>query len=110
MQRVEQLPLVFVDALDLHVEQPAGSMCTPVSSLSSCASRALLRALHREEASCERRIVGEQLQLAQAIEVGDPAVADALGDQRRERGVGVQQPAPRRDAVGLVVEALRMQP
>ena len=40
------------------------------------------------------------------VEVGDPAVADRLGDQLGQGGVGHQQPAPRRDAVGLVVEAL----
>ena len=40
------------------------------------------------------------------VEIGDPAVADRVGDQLRQRRVGQQQPAPRRDAVGLVVEPL----
>ena len=46
------------------------------------------------------------LSLLNCAEVGDPAVADGLGDGAGERRVGQQQPAPRRDAVGLVVEAL----
>ena len=41
-----------------------------------------------------------------SAEIGDPAVADRVGDRAGERRVGQQQPAPRRDAVGLVVEAL----
>ena len=45
-------------------------------------------------------------ELVQLGEVGDPAVADGVGDDAGERGVGQQQPAPRRHAVGLVVEAL----
>ena len=39
-------------------------------------------------------------------EVGDPAVADRLGEQLRQVRVGEQQPAPGRHAVGLVVEPL----
>ena len=42
------------------------------------------------------------------LEIGDPAVADGLGDELGQVGIGQQQPAPRRDAVGLVVEALRI--
>ena len=36
----------------------------------------------------------------------DPGRADARGDEARQARVGVQQPAARRDAVGLVVEPL----
>ena len=51
-------------------------------------------------------VVGKRLELAQLTEIGHPAVADGLGDRAGERRVCQQQPAPRRDAVGLVVEPL----
>ena len=34
----------------------------------------------------------------------DPALADRLGDELRQHRIGLQQPPPRRDAVGHVVE------
>ena len=45
----------------------------------------------------------EALELGQ---IGDPAIADFFGDERGEAGVGLEQPAARGDAVGLVVETL----
>ena len=43
----------------------------------------------------------------QLIKIGDPALADGVGDQFGERRIGQQKPAARRDAVGLIVESLR---
>ena len=63
-------------------------------------------ALGLADGVAEAAIVGERLQLRQLGEVGDPAVADGFGDAAGERRVRQQQPAPRRHAVGLVVEAL----
>ena len=63
-------------------------------------------ALGLAEVVAKALVVGQRLELAQLTEVGDPAVADGLGDGAGERRVGQQQPAPRRDAVGLVVEPL----
>src|SRR3954468_16117920 len=51
-------------------------------------------------------IVGEGLQLAQSIEVGDPLVADPGVDQVGEARVGETKKAARRDTVGLVLELL----
>ena len=64
-------------------------------------------ALGLEEGGAKIAVVGQRFQPAQLAEVGYPAVADGLGDGARERGIRQQQPAARRDAVGLVVEPLR---
>ena len=47
----------------------------------------------------------EAFEVAQARQVGDPLVADRAVNQPRQFRVGLQQPAPLRHAVGLVVEA-----
>ena len=46
------------------------------------------------------------LSLRNWLEIRDPAVADGVGDRAGERRIRQQQPAPRRDPVGLVVETL----
>ena len=48
-----------------------------------------------------------RLDTPQLVEGGDPAVTDRVGQQRHQVGVGHQQPAVGRDAVGLVAEPLR---
>ena len=52
-------------------------------------------------------VIGKRFELLQLAEIGHPAVADRVSDRSGERRVGPQQPAPRRHAVGLVVEPLR---
>ena len=68
VQRVEQLALVLVDALDLDVEERVGIDRDARSSRwMSFASRSLLRALHvRGTAARNAGVVGERLELAQA--------------------------------------------
>ena len=64
-------------------------------------------ALGLADGVAEAGVVGQRLRASHSSgKVGDPAVADRLGDACGERRVGQQQPAPRRHAVGLVVEAL----
>ena len=108
MQHVEQLPLVLVDALDLAVEERVG-VDRPARSPTAASRRTgpWPRAWPRGTLAEGRRRRPAGASFASCVEVGDPAVADRLGDQRGEAGVGQQQPAPRRDAVGLVVEPLR---
>ena len=107
VQRVEELPLVFMDALDLAVEdrvrigRDAGRRLEPVDE-------ARLRfALRIAARLVEGAVASEAPQLGEPVKIGDPALADRGGDDARERGVAREQPAPRRDPVGLVVEALR---
>ena len=84
----------------------SGSTVWPDVDLSQSANCDFGLALGLAERVAKALVVGQRLELAQLAEVGDPAVADGLGDRAGERRVRQQQPAPRRDAVGLVVEAL----
>jgi hypothetical protein len=105
-QPVQQLPLVLVDALDLAVEDRgriddhAGCRSEPLGNLRLCF------ALGVADSVVKTAIVRERPEPLQLGEVGDPALADRLGDAARQRRVGEQEPAPRRHAVGLVAEAL----
>ena len=67
----------------------------------------LVLLLGQAEGALELGVVGQRLQLRELVQVPAPAGADAAVDQRRQRRVGLAEPAPRRDAVGLVAEALR---
>src|SRR5262249_15617541 len=51
-------------------------------------------------------VFGKWLQLAQFAQIGDPALTDRVANCASERGIRQEQPAPRCDAVGLVVKAL----
>ena len=84
----------------------SGSTIWPEVVLSQSANCDFGLALGLAEGVAKALVVGQRLELAQLAEVGDPAVADGLGDRAGQRRVGQQQPAPRRDAVGLVAEPL----
>ncbi|MPN65100.1 hypothetical protein SDC9_212879 [bioreactor metagenome] len=62
--------------------------------------------LDGEEVFSERTVGGERFELGYPAIIGDPSVADGLADFSGQGRVGVQQPTPLGDAVGLVVEAL----
>ncbi len=105
-QHVEELPLVFVYPLDVTIED-----AVRVHGLSGGRPDPLRKGrLGRARGSTERvakaLVVGQGPESRQLGEVGDPAVADCLGDGVGEARVCQQQPTPRRDAVGLVVETL----
>ena len=57
----------------------------------------------------EGRVVRQRLQLAELIEVAQPAVADALGDELGERRIADGHEPARGDAVGDIEELLRPQ-
>src|SRR5258705_4017868 len=105
-QCVEQLPLVFVDALDLAIKDCvriyrfSGLRFEPVgkSDLRLASGFAKTVAKHF--------VFGEWLQLAQVTEVRDPAVTYGVADRPSQRGVCKQQPTSGRDPIGLIVEAL----
>jgi len=53
-------------------------------------------------------IGGVRLQVSKLIQILDPLVADARADQLRQARIREREPPPRRHAVGLVAEALRI--
>ena len=105
-QRVEQLPLVFVNAFDLAVEDRVRIDYNLGVPLDPVDEPRLGGALGRENRGPKHRVVGQRAQFLQPREVGDPPVADGGGDRLGERRIGEPEPAPRRHPVGLVAEPL----
>ncbi len=104
VEQVEVLPLVLVQALDLHVEKGVGvddDTAFPVDDLGEID---LVGVLDGHEGVLKAGVVGELFESTQLFLVLDPAVAELGGDQFREAGVGGLKPAAGGDAVGLVVE------
>ncbi len=86
-----------------------GSTAVPVSSRRTLASALLVVLLDAGERVQQLRVVGRSgdlgLQRRSSIE---PAFAEAVAEQAGEGRVRVEEPSPGRDAVGLVVELLRL--
>ena len=95
-----------MDALHLAVEDRVGIHGLAGGGFQPVGEADLRRALGIADAGLEVAVVGQRPQVPQLVEIGRPPFADRLGDGAGEQGIGHQQPAPRRDAVGLVVEAL----
>ena len=106
VQQVEELPLVFVNALDLYVEDAVRIEDDAGLALDVVGQTHLVAAFRSGKVVAELLVVGRRAQLLQAIQIEPPVLAEALVDQGRQTGVGLAQPATRRDSVGLVVETL----
>ncbi|OQA24790.1 MAG: hypothetical protein BWY59_02034 [Verrucomicrobia bacterium ADurb.Bin345] len=104
VQDVENLPLVLVQPLDLHIEQRLRIHHDPVVLQNQLGEPTLVLMLDRAEPRLELGIFHHRLKPLQLLEVGDPAVADFFRDQLRKAGIGLEQPPALRDAVRLVVE------
>ena len=87
VQDVEQLPLVFVNPLDLHVEEGVGVDPDAGAVVDQAPQPLLVGLLDAPELFLKGRVPGPGLQLPQLIEVGDPAVADGVGDQPGQAGI-----------------------
>ena len=100
---LRSLALVFVNALDLHIEQRCGgTIATPVAARKTSARCTLFAALRVAVARHEGRIVGVRLDPAQRVGIVEHALAQCIDQQLRQRPVGLEQPAPEGDAIGLV--------
>ena len=107
VEHVEVLPLVFVQALDLDVEERLGVHLHAGALLDEGGEAALGRELHRAPLLLELRVVRQRLQFAELVEVAQPAVADAVGDELGEGRIADGHEPARGDAVGDVAELLR---
>src|SRR5260370_19570172 len=105
-QSVQELPLIFMDTLDVAIENAVridgylGAPPQPIGKLAFGAPLGLSKRIR------EAGIRGERLKFAQLGEVFDPLLPDGFGNRARERRVRQMQPAARRDPVGLVVKPL----
>ncbi len=112
VQQVQDLPLVFVNTLHLAVENGIG-----IDPDRRAAFLELLLDDFRQTffagelafppLALKRAIAWpERHELFELIQIGDPPVADGIGDELRQRRIAFEQPAALGDAVGLIVELL----
>ena len=109
MQNIEQLAFVFVDALDLHVEQRARVHPHIHAVEDQFRQTFLVGALGGGEALLKSGVVGETLEFGEMGGIVEHPRPDRLRDEVRERRVGFEQPAAERDAIGLVDDAVRIE-
>ena len=93
VQHIEQLPLVFVHALHVHVEHGIGVERDAQLLLHVGRQALLVGALDGAEAGHEAAVVLVVAQAVQQFELAPPVGAEALVDQRGEARVGLGQPA-----------------
>src|SRR5262249_1771985 len=103
-QRIQQLPLVFVDTLDLAVEDSARIHDLSGRCLEPVCKSYFGGALRSMESFQKTTITGQCLEAAQLTQVSDPPVADSFCYRTREFRICFKQPPPWRDAIRLVAE------
>ena len=105
---VQQLPLVLVDALDLHVEHRIRIDNHASKVLDNAGQLEFVLAFHFFKGLAEVGIVDESLQVTQPVQVGDPLVFVQGGaDEIGQPGIGQHEPAAGRYAIRLIVELIR---
>ena len=109
MQQVEQLALVFVDALDLHVEQALRVDRDAGGAFDVGRQTVLVRMFDGCEPHPQRRVLAQAAQALQLVQIEPPGPSQGVVQQCRQARVGLRQPAPRRDTVGHVGETFRPQ-
>ena len=109
LDQIEQLALVFMDALDLHIKQcvgiepDAGEFAQVVRQID------LVGALDLVNPLSKGRIARKFRQAGKLLGLGHEAIADAFADQAGEARVRLMQPAARGHPVGLVVDPVRVE-
>ena len=95
-----------MDALDLAVEDRVRIHNLSGGCLEPMDKSCLGLTLGCMEGFLEARISSQGLEFVELAEVSDPLVADHFRDCARQFGIRFQQPAARRNSVGLIVETL----
>ena len=107
VQCVQVLAFVLVQPFYLHIEHRRRVHIDGHRLLDVCGEPALGSFLRLAPAIEEAPVAGEALQRLQPIQILVPICADGLVDQSGKFGIGEHQPAPGRDAIGLVAESFR---
>ena len=108
MQHVQELPLVFVDAFDLRVEECVGIHYRSAIVFQPVGKSCLGFPLGSTDRVAKALVVRQRLQFLQLRQLGDPPIADAFRDDPCQCRIRQQQPAARGNAIGLVVEPFRI--
>ncbi len=107
VEREQKLALVLVEPLHLHVEYRLRVEIHPEIALHPVGEMHLVGVFDVRKTRKKRLVARELLEFLEFVEVRNPAVADGFGDEFRKCGVGFEEPAAGRDAVGHVQELLR---
>ncbi len=102
VKQVEQLALVFVNALDMDVEHGLPIDLDAQVLVDEGGQALFVVLLDGAEGAAEGSVVRQRGKALQLVQIGDPVLADVFADQCRQPGIDMMQPAPRGDAVGLV--------
>ena len=105
----QQLALVLVQPFDLDIKHRIGRNVDPGFAGDELGQQLLVLLLGGAESLPKDGVIHERFQLPKLIQIGDPLVADVLGNQMGKSRIGAEEPAPGGDAVGFVVEFLRPQ-
>ena len=106
MHDVQQLALVFVYPLDLHIEQARRIDLDAGAALDVSGEPQLVGLLHAVERVAETRIGDASPQLYEPVEIGPPTLPQRIVEQSGKASVRLGEPAPRRHAVGDVGETV----
>ena len=106
VQRVQELTLVLMQPLDLHVEDGVRVDGDAVRLLDVRREPLLVAALDVGELHEDVAVAHIAHEILQFVRVREPAVSDEVGDERGELRVRLRHPAAVSDAVGHVGELL----
>ena len=106
MQHIEQLALVLVDALDLHIKQAVGADGDACGLLDVSGQPGLVGVFDGHDLALKRGVGAVGVEPLELLQVQTPAVAQCAVEQRGQAGISLRQPAPGRHTVGHVGEAL----
>ena len=104
-QRVQQLALVLVQALDLNIEDEVGIQLDALLLGDDLAQLLLLLALDIVELA-NHIVIDHGLELGNAVQILQEVTAHPVADHLSQLGVAQTQPAAGCHAIGLVLEAL----
>ena len=104
VKEIEVLALVFVQALDLHIEEGGGIHNYATLLLDDAGEVDLIGMFDLHELALELRILCQGLQGMQFVEITLPTASDSGGDESCQTRIAGKKPAAWRDPVGLVVE------
>ena len=106
---IQKLALVFVNALDLDVEHRIRIELNAHAAGDEIGELHLVGALDGGELFPEGAVAGELIQRLQLLGIVEEGIADGFAHEVRQAGIALHQPAARRDAVRLVVDAVRVE-
>src|SRR5262249_51806412 len=104
---VEKLPLVFMDPLDLGVENRFGINGLPGRRFQPTGETCLRVTFGLPDGRAKVVVTGQSLKPLKLVEVRNPAIADCLADDFGQWWIREQQKAALSNAIRLVVESLR---